>query len=81
LGVEGEGTINADFHEIRFDQVARAMGAHGERVSAPAALEPTLRRALETGGPAVVHVDVDPSAHLFPPGLLEFKEMHGEPED
>ncbi|MFW6067007.1 MAG: thiamine pyrophosphate-binding protein [Myxococcota bacterium] len=80
LGVRGEHTINADLNEIRFDDVARAMGAHGERVSAPSELEPTLRRALETGRTAVVHVDVDPAAHLFPPGLLEFKEMHQEPE-
>jgi acetolactate synthase-1/2/3 large subunit len=27
----------------------------------------------------VVHVDVDPGAHLFAPGLLHFKAMHQEP--
>jgi len=27
-----------------------------------------------------VHVDVDPMAHLFAPGLQAFKEMHQEPE-
>lgn len=80
LGVESEGTINADLGEVSFDEVARAMGAHGERVSAPAELEPALRRAIESGLPAVVHVDVDAAQHLFPPGLLEFKEMHQEPE-
>ena len=79
LGVTSEGTINADLGEIRFDEVARAMGGHGERVSAPAELEPALRRALEAGRVAVVHVDVDPAQHLLAPGLLEFKEMHQEP--
>jgi len=79
MDISGEGTINTDFEEIRFDEVARAMGAHGERVAAPGELEATLRRALDAGRAAVVHVDVDPNAHLWAPNLLEFKEMHGEP--
>ncbi len=79
MGIESEGTINTDFEEIRFDQVATAMGALGERVADPAELEGALRRALDSGRPAVVHVDVEPTAHLFAPNLLEFKEMHGEP--
>lgn len=79
LGVDTEGTINADLGEVRYDEVARAMGAHGERVATPADLEPALRRALGSGRPAVVHVDVDPDKHLFAPGLLDFKEMHQEP--
>lgn len=79
LGVQREGTINTDFSEVRFDEVARAMGAHGERVSAPGDLEPALRRALGSGRAAVVHVDVDPVQHLLAPGLLHFKEMHQEP--
>ena len=79
LGVSDEGTINADFGEVRFDEVARAMGAHGERVSSPFELEPALRRAIDSGVAAVVHVDVDPALHLLPPGILDFKEMHQEP--
>lgn len=79
MGIETEGTINADFEEIRFHEVAIAMGAHGERVADSAELEATLQRALDSGMPAVVHVDVDPATHLWAPNLLEFKEMHGEP--
>jgi len=79
LGVQEEGTINTDFAEIRFDDLARAMGAHGERVSAPGELKATLERAFGAGKPAVVHVDVDPMMHLFAPGLQVFKEMHQEP--
>jgi len=79
MGIEAQGTINTDFEEIRFDQVAQAMGAHGERVADPAELEAVLQRALDSGRPGVVHVDVDPVAHLWAPNLLEFKEMHGEP--
>jgi len=79
MGIDGEGTINTDFEEVRFHEVAQAMGAHGERVSAPGDLRDVLQRALDSGKPAVIHVDVDPTAHLFAPNLLEFKEMHGEP--
>ncbi len=79
MGIEEQGTINTDFSEIRFDDLARAMGAHGERVADPAELEGTLRRALQAEKPAVVHVDVDPMLHLWAPGLQAFKDMHQEP--
>jgi acetolactate synthase-1/2/3 large subunit len=79
MGITAEGTINADFEEIRFDEVAQAMGAHGARVADPAQLQSVLEQALASGKPAVVHVDVDPATHLWAPNLLEFKEMHGEP--
>jgi acetolactate synthase-1/2/3 large subunit len=75
-----EETINADFSEIRFDDLARAMGAHGERVTAPDELVGALERARDAGGPAVVHVDVDPVAHMWAPALRAFKDMHGEPK-
>lgn len=79
MGAGQQGTINADFEEIAFDKVAEAMGCHGERVSDPTLLEAALQRATASGKPAVVHVDVDPSMHLFAPGLQEFKGMHQEP--
>ncbi len=74
-----EETINADLGEICFDEVGRAMGAHGERVSQPDELRPALERSLAAGRAAVVHVDVDRVAHMWAPGLLHFKEMHQEP--
>jgi acetolactate synthase-1/2/3 large subunit len=72
-------TLNTDFEEIRFDDLARSMGAHGERVSRARDLRPALERCVASGGPAVVHVDVDPVAHLWAPGLDVFKKMHLEP--
>jgi len=74
-----EDTINADLGEIRFDDLGRAMGAHGERVSDPAGLEGAIERSLAAGGCAVIHVDVDPTKHLWAPGLKYFKAMHQEP--
>ncbi|PIE18395.1 MAG: thiamine pyrophosphate-binding protein [Proteobacteria bacterium] len=73
-------TINTELDEIRFDDLARAMGAHGERVSDPSGLEGALRRALASGKPAVVHVDVDRKKHMWAPNLKTFKDMHAEPE-
>ena len=74
-----EETIKADLGEIAFDKLAESMGAHGERVSDPAALGPALERSLAAGRCAVIHVDVDPVKHMWAPGLLHFKKMHEEP--
>lgn len=73
-------TIKADLGEIEFDALGRSMGAHGERVADPAQLEGALRRALDAGRCAVVHVDVDPVQHMWAPGLIHFKKMHEEPQ-
>ncbi len=72
-------TLNTDFAETRFDELARSMGAHGERVSRARELRPALERCVASGGPAVIHVDVDPVTHLWAPGLDVFKKMHLEP--
>ena len=71
--------IRTDLGEIRYDLLGASMGAHGERVSDPRDLEAALGRALASGGPAVVHVDVDPVKHMWAPGLIHFKDMHQEP--
>jgi acetolactate synthase-1/2/3 large subunit len=75
-----ERLLNTDFGEIRFDDLARSMGAHGERVSRGRDLRPAIERCLASGVPAVIHVDVDPVEHLWVPGLDVFKAMHLEPE-
>ncbi len=45
----------------RYDEVVRALGGHGELVSAPAELRPAMERAFASGLPAVVNVLTDPS--------------------
>ncbi|SON62980.1 Acetolactate synthase large subunit IlvG [Mycobacterium simulans] len=45
----------------RYDEVVRALGGHGELVSAPAELRPALDRAFASGLPAVVNVLTDPT--------------------
>ncbi|MCB9734490.1 MAG: thiamine pyrophosphate-binding protein [Deltaproteobacteria bacterium] len=72
-------TINTELSETRFDELARAMGAYGERVADPAGLRGALERAVASGRPAVVHVDVDRTKHMWAPNLKTFKDMHAEP--
>lgn len=79
-GLNEARSINADLGEIHWDDLARSMGAHGERVSEPSELVPALKRCLASNKAAVVHVDVDPEKHLWAPGLKYFKAMHQEPE-
>jgi len=45
----------------RYDEVVRALGGHGELVSAPVELRPALERAFASGLPAVVNVLTEPS--------------------
>lgn len=42
----------------RYDEVARALGAHGEWVETPEEIAPAIRRALASGRPACVNVAI-----------------------
>jgi len=46
----------SEFTDIDFAAVARAFGAHGERVTDPDEIVPALRRAEDSGRPAVVEI-------------------------
>jgi acetolactate synthase-1/2/3 large subunit len=52
-----------DYTDVDFAALARVFGAHGERVEEPAELLPALRRALESGLPAVIDVPIHPDFH------------------
>jgi acetolactate synthase I/II/III large subunit len=55
----------SEFLDVNFADVARAFGAHGERVTTPEQFIPALRRAEESGKVAIVEVAV--SRELPPP--------------
>jgi acetolactate synthase-1/2/3 large subunit len=61
--------IGVDFSDVRYDQVAQAMGCWGERVEDPREITPALERAMASGKPAVLDVVVDQWANLTPPDL------------
>jgi thiamine pyrophosphate-dependent acetolactate synthase large subunit-like protein len=51
--------------DIRYEQMAAALGAHGEFVEQPHDIGPAVQRALAAGRPACINVRVDPhAAHL-----------------
>jgi acetolactate synthase-1/2/3 large subunit len=55
--VSGTTLVNPDFAAL-----ARAYGAHGETVTRTAQFAPAFERALAAGGPALLHVKIDPQA-------------------
>lgn len=61
--------IGVDFTDIRYDQIAQAMGCWGERIEDPRQITSALERAVASGKPAVLDVLVDPWANLTPPDL------------
>ena len=54
-----ERTVACELLPTRYDQVAAALGGHGEFVPEPDQLEPALERALDSGLPACVNVAVE----------------------
>jgi acetolactate synthase-1/2/3 large subunit len=61
--------IGVDFADVRYGEIARACGWHGERVERPEEITPALQRAAASGKPALLDVLVDAQANLAPPDL------------
>ena len=55
--VSGTQLVNPDFAAL-----ARAYGAHGETVTRTDEFAPAFERAAAAGGPALLHLKVDPQA-------------------
>jgi acetolactate synthase-1/2/3 large subunit len=55
----------SEFLDVPFGDVARAFGAHGERVTSPEQFIPALRKAEQSGKPAIIDVVV--SREVPPP--------------
>src|SRR5690606_27231369 len=70
--------------QVRLDKTAESFGAHGEYVERAEDIGPAVQRALASGKPAVVHVEVDPevnSSFAGIPGFTEFRTWYGEDGD
>ena len=61
----GMAAIGVDLVQPDWPLLARAFGAHGERVGAPEDLAPAIRAAIAGGGVRLVHV-VQPAPHPSP---------------
>jgi len=53
----------------RYEDIAVALGGHGEHVTKPEEIGPAIERAMESGLPAVVNVEVEQHAM---PGQARF---------
>lgn len=69
-------TVGVKTSRVRYDEVARALGCHGEYVERAEDVGPALERALAADRPAVVQVVVDDRENIAPPGLDEFTAMY-----
>jgi acetolactate synthase I/II/III large subunit len=62
----GPGTAETGTHwsdKVRFDKIAEGLGAAGEFVTKADEIGPAIARAYARGGPAVIHVAIDPKAN------------------
>ena len=62
----GHGTSETGTHwsnKVRFDKIAEGLGAYGEYVATADEIGPAIARAYARGGPAVIHVPIDPKAN------------------
>jgi thiamine pyrophosphate-dependent acetolactate synthase large subunit-like protein len=70
--------------KVRLDKTAESFGAHGEYVTRAEDIGPAVERALASGKPALVHVEIDPIANSTladVPGFTEFRTWYGEDGD
>ncbi len=67
-------TVACELLPTRYDHVATALGAHGERVEDPEALTPAIERALASGKPSCIDVAIQPAPT---PSLLGSGSGHG----
>ncbi len=62
----GPGTAETGTHwsdKVRFDKIGEGFGCHGEYVDKAGELGAAIARAYASGGPAVIHVPIDPKAN------------------
>jgi acetolactate synthase-1/2/3 large subunit len=69
--------IGVDLSDIRYDKVAQGMNCYGERVVEPSEIKPALQRAVDSGLPAVLDVEID--REVIPPdfGVLAVVWLEG----
>ena len=61
----GQRYIGVDFTDVNYADVARAMGADGERITRPDDVAPALERALSSDGPYLVDVLIDGGVNVW----------------
>ena len=67
-----DAMVGVTHYPIRYDKIAQAMDCHGEFVEDAREIKPALKRAVESGLPAIIQVAGDVEASTWPPGLMLF---------
>jgi acetolactate synthase-1/2/3 large subunit len=57
---------------VRLDELARALGGHGEYCTRTEEIQPAVERALASGKPALVQIVTDAEVNAEPPGMELF---------
>jgi acetolactate synthase-1/2/3 large subunit len=65
---EERGNIGNKLGDVKYDLFAKMLGGYGEEVREPHEIAPALRRARESGKPALINVWIDQNA--FAPGTM-----------
>jgi acetolactate synthase-1/2/3 large subunit len=65
---EERGDIGNKLSDVKYDLFAKMLGGYGEEVRQPHEIAPALRRARESGKPALINVWIDQNA--FAPGTM-----------
>jgi acetolactate synthase-1/2/3 large subunit len=68
-------TSGIELAAVRYDLAAEALGCHGEFVDQVDQLGPAVERAVASGKPAVIHLQVDHHLNTVPPGLEQFQKV------
>jgi acetolactate synthase-1/2/3 large subunit len=57
----GEATrVLVDLPDTRYDRIAESFGLHAERIGKPEEIGPAMRRARDSGGPALLDLAIAP---------------------
>ncbi|MBU1742161.1 MAG: thiamine pyrophosphate-binding protein, partial [Proteobacteria bacterium] len=67
-----ERLIGSELGRVHYEQVAQALGGHGELVEKDEDIVPAVERALASGKPACVNVMTDPC--VTSPATLQFAD-------
>jgi len=74
LGPQDWANRGIDLAPVRYDRVAEGLGCYGEMVDRADQLASALQRAVDSGKPALLHVQVDRKLNTTPPGWEQFRK-------
>ena len=69
---KGHEPVSLFNQNIRYDQIVKALGGHGEYVRDPMELIPALKRSIASGKASLINVIVD----LPPPCIRDYNSCH-----